>query len=118
MSPSNITFPVPPIGLTCFDIAIAPHTGPDGPEPGASELDNHQGISFDNWLDLFLDYAIGLAMTHRRDEAYQVCEAARDSTAFQAPEHGFIIHVAWTGKTFSLRCRIFNYSRCQYVPST
>lgn len=75
---------------------IAPPTGPDGPEPGASELDNHQGISFDNWLDLFLDYAIGLATAHRRDEAYQVCEAARDSTAFQAPEHGFIIHVAWT----------------------
>ncbi|KAH6890293.1 hypothetical protein B0T10DRAFT_485479 [Thelonectria olida] len=74
---------------------VAPSTGQDGPEKAPSALD-HQGISFDRWLDLFLDYAIGLAMAHRRDEAYQVCEAARDSTAFQTPEHAFIIHVAWT----------------------
>lgn len=77
-------------------LAVAP-TGHDGIEKAPSGLDDHQGISFDRWLDLFLDYAIGLAMAHRRDEAYQVCEAAKDSTAFQTPEHGFIIHVAWTG---------------------
>ncbi|KAJ4264719.1 transcription factor TFIIIC subunit tfc4 [Fusarium torreyae] len=75
---------------------LAPQPGHEGREAGASELDAHQGISFNNWLDLFLDYAIGLAIAHRRDEAYQVCEAARDSTAFQAPEHGFIIYVAWS----------------------
>ncbi|KAF5002288.1 hypothetical protein FGRMN_505 [Fusarium graminum] len=75
---------------------LAPQPGNEGREVGASEVDAHQGISFNNWLDLFLDYAIGLAIAHRRDEAYQVCEAARDSTAFQAPEHGFIIHVAWS----------------------
>ncbi|KAF5019761.1 hypothetical protein F66182_8198, partial [Fusarium sp. NRRL 66182] len=75
---------------------LAPQPGQEGREAGASELNAHQGISFDNWLDLFLDYAIGLAIAHRRDEAYQVCEAARDSTAFQAPEHGFVIHVAWS----------------------
>ncbi|KAF4963417.1 hypothetical protein FSARC_8566 [Fusarium sarcochroum] len=75
---------------------LAPQPGHEGREAGSSELDAHQGISFNNWLDLFLDYAIGLAIAHRRDEAYQVCEAARDSTAFQAPEHGFIIYVAWS----------------------
>ncbi|KAJ3534831.1 hypothetical protein NM208_g7384 [Fusarium decemcellulare] len=75
---------------------LAPNPGQEGREAGASELDAHQGISFNNWLDLFMDYAIGLAIAHRRDEAYQVCEAARDSTAFQAPEHGFIIYVAWS----------------------
>ncbi|KAM5345572.1 hypothetical protein ACJ41O_011433 [Fusarium nematophilum] len=74
---------------------LAPHSGHEGRDIGASELDAHQGISFNNWLDLFLDYAIGLAIAHRRDEAYQVCEAARDSTAFQAPEQGFIIYVVW-----------------------
>jgi general transcription factor 3C polypeptide 3 (transcription factor C subunit 4) len=78
--------------------ALAPHPGHEGREAGTSELDAHQGISFNNWLYLFLDYAIGLAIAHRRDEAYQVCEAARDSTAFQAPEHGFMIYVAWSGK--------------------
>ncbi|RSM02480.1 hypothetical protein CEP52_007914 [Fusarium oligoseptatum] len=75
---------------------LAPHPGHEGREAGTSELDAHQGISFNNWLYLFLDYAIGLAIAHRRDEAYQVCEAARDSTAFQAPEHGFMIYVAWS----------------------
>ncbi|SPJ81661.1 related to transcription initiation factor TFIIIC [Fusarium torulosum] len=75
---------------------LAPQPGNESREAGTSEVDAHQGISFNNWLDLFLDYAIGLAIAHRRDEAYQVCEAARDSTAFQAPEHGFIIYVAWS----------------------
>ncbi|KAI5460082.1 hypothetical protein BGZ63DRAFT_426031 [Mariannaea sp. PMI_226] len=75
---------------------VAPSTVHEGSERLPSALDDHQGISFDRWLDLFLDYAIGLAMEHRRDDAYQVCESARDSTAFQTPEHGFIIHVAWT----------------------
>ncbi|EXK37813.1 hypothetical protein FOMG_08377 [Fusarium oxysporum f. sp. melonis 26406] len=75
---------------------LAPQPGSEGRDDGTSKPDAHQGISFNNWLDLFLDYAIGLAVAHRRDEAYQVCEAARDSTAFQAPEHGFMIHVAWS----------------------
>ncbi|KAF5981140.1 TFIIIC-like transcription initiation factor, partial [Fusarium bulbicola] len=75
---------------------LAPQPGSEGRDDGTSKPDAHQGISFNNWLDLFLDYAIGLAIAHRRDEAYQVCEAARDSTAFQAPEHGFVIYVAWS----------------------
>ncbi|KAF5670370.1 transcription initiation factor TFIIIC, partial [Fusarium circinatum] len=75
---------------------LAPQPGSEGRDDGTSKPDAHQGISFNNWLDLFLDYAIGLAIAHRRDEAYQVCEAARDSTAFQAPEHGFMIYVAWS----------------------
>ncbi|KAF7561875.1 hypothetical protein G7046_g2248 [Stylonectria norvegica] len=72
---------------------LAPNPGQEGGDQGTS--DSHQGISFDKWLDLFLDYAIGLAIEHRREEAYQVCEAARDSTAFQTSEHGFMIYVAW-----------------------
>ncbi|GKU01821.1 unnamed protein product [Fusarium langsethiae] len=75
---------------------LAPQPDNGNGEAGSSDLESHRGISFNNWLDLFLDYAIGLAIAHRRDEAYQVCEAARDSTAFQAPEHGFIIHIAWS----------------------
>ncbi|KAL7928836.1 RNA polymerase III transcription initiation factor complex [Trichoderma chlorosporum] len=63
--------------------------------PGPS-FDNHQGISFDDWLDLFLDYAIGLSLAHRREEAYQVCESARDSTVFQSSQHNFAIHMAWS----------------------
>ncbi len=58
----------------------------------------HQGISFDDWLNIFLDYAIGLAMGHRREESYQVCEAAKDSTVFQTSNHQFTIYVAWSGR--------------------
>jgi general transcription factor 3C polypeptide 3 (transcription factor C subunit 4) len=70
---------------------------PSGRESQTGTLDTHQGISFDDWLSIFLDYAIGLAITYRREEAYQVCEAAKDSTVFQTPNHQFIIHVAWSG---------------------
>ncbi|OAA44907.1 Tetratricopeptide-like helical [Metarhizium rileyi] len=59
-------------------------------------LASHRGISFDDWLDLFLEYAISLAIAHRRQEAYQVCEAAKDSTVFQSSRHGFLIYVAWS----------------------
>ena len=79
--------------------AIAPQADHHGREPGLPGLNAHQGISFENWLDLFLDYAIGLAIAHRRHEAYQICQAAKDSTVFQSSEHDFVIYVAWSGKT-------------------
>ncbi|KAH0490273.1 hypothetical protein TgHK011_001750 [Trichoderma gracile] len=69
---------------------------PQGESQLGPGFDNHQGISFDDWLDLFLDYAIGLSLVHRREEAYQVCESARDSTVFQSPQHNFAIHMAWS----------------------
>lgn len=83
--------------------AIAPPSEQSSHTSAIPSLATHQGISFDDWLDLFLDYAIGLAIAHRRQEAYQVCQAAKDSTVFQSSKHGFIIHVAWSGKVmFSL----------------
>lgn len=67
-------------------------------------FDGHRGISFDDWLDIFLDYAIGLAVHQRQQEAYQVCEAAKDSTVFQSSEHDFLIYVAWSGKFMVILC--------------
>lgn len=99
-------------------VALAPQLeqpSRDGPNP---VLDTYQGISFENWLDLFLDYAIGLAIAHRRDEAYRVCEAARDSTVFQSPEHDFVIHVAWGGKVTTNVGTIMPLISAQYVPFT
>lgn len=66
-----------------------------------SMMETHQGIAFDQWLELFLDYAIALALEHRQEESYRVCESARDSTVFQSPEHNFSIHVTWSGKSAS-----------------
>ncbi|KYK54539.1 Transcription factor tau subunit sfc4 [Drechmeria coniospora] len=76
--------------------SIAPHGDQHGRELGRSSLMSHEGISFEDWLDLFLDYAIALAILHRREEAYQICQAAKDSTVFQSSEHGFAIYVAWS----------------------
>ncbi|KAI1106866.1 TPR-like protein [Jackrogersella minutella] len=57
---------------------------------------SYRGVPFDEWLDLFLEYAIGLAQTGRFQDAYKVCEAARDSTIYsRSKEDMFLIHVAW-----------------------
>ncbi|RDA82381.1 hypothetical protein CP532_5330 [Ophiocordyceps camponoti-leonardi (nom. inval.)] len=77
-------------------LGIAPQSEQHGGGMAYAGLSAHRGISFDDWLDLFLDYAIGLAMMHRREEAYQICKAAKDSTVFQSPEYCFDIDVAWS----------------------
>ncbi|KAK2051703.1 RNA polymerase III transcription factor tfiiic [Colletotrichum caudatum] len=61
-----------------------------------NEDDGYHGIPFGEWLELFLDYAISLALANRAEEAYQVCEAARDSIVFvNSKDYMFLIHVAW-----------------------
>ncbi|KAH6661637.1 hypothetical protein F5X68DRAFT_162044 [Plectosphaerella plurivora] len=58
--------------------------------------DGYRGIPFGEWLELFLDYAICLAMGGNGEEAYSVCEAARDSIVFtNSKDYMFLIHVAW-----------------------
>ncbi|KAI0435158.1 hypothetical protein F5Y09DRAFT_293878 [Xylaria sp. FL1042] len=57
---------------------------------------SYRGVSFSEWLDLFLEYAIGLAHYERFQESYQVCESARDAEVFaKNREDMFIIHVTW-----------------------
>ncbi|KAI1355681.1 hypothetical protein F5Y01DRAFT_269512 [Xylaria sp. FL0043] len=57
---------------------------------------SYRGVSFGEWLDLFLEYAIGLGHSERFQEAYQVCESARDAEVFaKNREDMFIIHVTW-----------------------
>jgi len=56
---------------------------------------DYRGISFDNWLDIFLEYAFTLIRAGQRTEAYVVCHAARDSVVWSGRENTFIIHVAW-----------------------
>ncbi|KAK5988747.1 RNA-binding protein VTS1 [Cladobotryum mycophilum] len=78
---------------------VAPQTQQQDQEQQTHQVrvfENHQGISFDDWLDLFLDYAIGLAIAYRRDDAYQICQSAKDSTVFQSSEHNFTIYIAWS----------------------
>ncbi|KAI0532387.1 hypothetical protein GGR58DRAFT_490450 [Xylaria digitata] len=65
---------------------------------------SYRGVSFSEWLDLFLEYAIGLAHYERFQESYQVCESARDAEVFaKSKEDMFLIHVTWA--SCALRAR-------------
>ncbi|KAG6107720.1 hypothetical protein E4U14_004058 [Claviceps sp. LM454 group G7] len=83
--------------------SIAPHSQAEHQPNNSLGLTTYQGISFDDWLDLFLEYAIGLAIANRREEAYEVCASAKDSIVFQSAKHDFTIHIAWSG--YFLRAR-------------
>lgn len=80
--------------------AIIPPQGAEGQEgPSRPDFKEYQGIAFGNWLDLFIDYAISLAAEGQYDEAYRVCEAAKDSTVFTVSEDNtFFIYIAWGGR--------------------
>ncbi|KAI5863200.1 TPR-like protein [Durotheca rogersii] len=57
---------------------------------------SYRGVPFDEWLDLFLECALGLAQTGKFQDAYKVCESARDATIFsKSKESMFLIHVTW-----------------------
>ena len=57
---------------------------------------DYRGISFSAWLDIFLEFAMGLAREGRMREAYEMCEATKDAIVFyHSREDMFLIHVAW-----------------------
>ncbi|KAK4239766.1 hypothetical protein C8A03DRAFT_13844 [Achaetomium macrosporum] len=76
---------------------LAPAEGQDQTARPALRVlpQNHRGISFDTWLDIFLNYAFSLVHSGQHREAYVVCHAARDSVVWTSPETTFLIHVAW-----------------------
>ncbi|KAF4625560.1 hypothetical protein G7Y89_g12606 [Cudoniella acicularis] len=54
----------------------------------------YRGIPFQTWLDIFLEYAICLAKNDRSQQAYDICEAAKDAIVFNhSKEHMFMIHM-------------------------
>ncbi|CAK7217560.1 transcription factor TFIIIC subunit tfc4 [Sporothrix curviconia] len=63
--------------------------------PPASVRREYRGIPFDDWLALFLEYALGLAHAGRTTEAYAVCQSAHDSTVYQQEDSMFLIHMTW-----------------------
>jgi len=65
--------------------------------------ENYRGISFSAWLDIFLEYALCLVRYDRHQEAYEICEAAKDAIVFyHSREDMFLIHVCWCGMSLSL----------------
>ncbi|POS76573.1 hypothetical protein DHEL01_v205031 [Diaporthe helianthi] len=73
---------------------LAPDEGDDSMQPTLNRSE-HRGIPFDEWLDLFLEYAISLARHQKAKEAYLVCQSARDSIVYKSSDNTFLIHVAW-----------------------
>ncbi|OTB17969.1 hypothetical protein K445DRAFT_315719 [Daldinia sp. EC12] len=77
---------------------LSNNLGPDdsGADKQVKVAVSYRGVSFAEWLDLFLEYAIGLAQVGRFQEAYKVCESARDTTIFsKSKEDVFLIHITW-----------------------
>ena len=80
-----------------------------------------RGISFHVWLDIFLEYAIALAQSGDRRQAYDVVTSASNANVFyHSPDSMFLIHVSWFSKFFSkslFDCAKINsdhYSLCSY----
>ncbi|CAK7230546.1 transcription factor TFIIIC subunit tfc4 [Sporothrix eucalyptigena] len=76
-------------------LASSVPTAPTGAAPSASARREYRGIPFDEWLALFLEYALGLAHAGRTTEAYAVCQSAHDSTVYQQEDSMFLIHMTW-----------------------
>lgn len=59
----------------------------------------YRDVSFSDWLNLFLEYALALAHTGSIKEAYEICDSAKDANVFfEVPEHLSLIYVASAGK--------------------
>ncbi|KAK4457364.1 hypothetical protein QBC42DRAFT_279316 [Cladorrhinum samala] len=75
---------------------LAPAEGQDqGIKIPVNIPQEHRGIPFSTWLDIFLNYAFSLVRQGQHREAYVVCHAARDSVVWTTIENTFLIHVAW-----------------------
>ncbi|KAI0024668.1 hypothetical protein F4780DRAFT_547526 [Xylariomycetidae sp. FL0641] len=56
----------------------------------------YRGVPFNDWLQVFLEYAIALAHRGQFQEAYKVIDSARDAEVFlKDKEDMFLIHIAW-----------------------
>ncbi|KAH0559240.1 hypothetical protein GP486_004247 [Trichoglossum hirsutum] len=57
---------------------------------------DYRGISFNVWLDIFLEYALCLAKAGEMDETYEIIQATIDAIVFyHSRESMFEIHVCW-----------------------
>ncbi|KAK8076584.1 hypothetical protein PG994_003856 [Apiospora phragmitis] len=55
----------------------------------------YRDVTFPEWLDLFVGYALALAQIGETKEAYKVCESAKDANVFfEDTANLFLIHVA------------------------
>ncbi|EHK98068.1 putative Transcription factor tau subunit sfc4 [Glarea lozoyensis 74030] len=51
--------------------------------------DTYRGMSFDAWLDIFMEFAICLAKRGKLKESYEMCQAAKDCSRFFLTDYQF-----------------------------
>ncbi|RYP54600.1 hypothetical protein DL768_000660 [Monosporascus sp. mg162] len=91
--------------------------GESGPIKPTSEkfAIGYRGVPFSEWLDLFLEYAMGLAHYGRFQDSYKVCESARDAVVFSnSKEDLFLIHVTWAGRDEEICIAMARYFTSKY----
>ncbi|KAK8091955.1 RNA polymerase III transcription factor tfiiic [Apiospora hydei] len=55
----------------------------------------YRDVTFPEWLDLFVGYALALAQVGQTKEAYKICESAKDANVFfEDTANLFLIHIA------------------------
>ncbi|KAI1632115.1 hypothetical protein F4809DRAFT_629154 [Biscogniauxia mediterranea] len=79
---------------------LSHNLNPHGPSAerklGERTAISYRGVPFNDWLELFLEYAVSLAHCGKFQEAYKVCEYARDAEVFaKSREDMFLLHVTW-----------------------
>jgi general transcription factor 3C polypeptide 3 (transcription factor C subunit 4) len=58
--------------------------------------DTYRGMSFDAWLDIFMEFAICLAKRGKLAESYEMCQAAKDCVVFfHSRNDMFLLHLCW-----------------------
>jgi hypothetical protein len=63
-----------------------------------------RGLDFDTWLYIFMQYAICLAKHDNYQDAYDVCNAAKEANVFyHNKRRTFIIYITWLGKILYVR---------------
>ena len=55
-------------------------------------------ISFDVWLDTFMNYGVYLAESDRAEEAYAIMKVASECNVWHHSQDAmFVIHMTWAG---------------------
>ena len=58
-------------------------------------------ITFDHWLDIFLEYAVVLAVGGDKLKAYEIIVSATAVKVFHdSKDFMFTIHIAWSSKSY------------------
>lgn len=77
---------------------------PEEPLQDAIPTDYH-GISFDDWLDLFLQYGLAVTGQGEPEEAYDALAAAADASIWYHSKPSLrLIHICWIGECTACHC--------------